>query len=1835
MAEVPQAELKRLTMEEEYSTKNPLVPFYKPVAVPPSYYDDIYPSHRDGSGKYFLRIGDFQSFIPPLFINVTNNSPTQRIPVIRQKESTNIKSGYSKREINITLWFNDLEQINGTPVDGPDNKTYYMDGLRPLLAQFKRAPFTPIVNEFLNEIYGIYAVTLLSITVNTIPEFPGCIQATLVMKEFNAQPFTGMPTPAFDRIYCWPIFRWYYQQMILDDETTYARTRLPKISTKNLAGQIRFKILPENILAEPSKDERYTYMDHDYIWMEELPMHYDDFIINSINIGVGNIVTDLQLAYYRTPTHQYLGSLDTMIELNISTQSRDVLAEFVRLEEMLEDYSRIYKEKIACGYLGVENELINMFGIETCTLQDLSIQTVDGFPGWFSIRISLLSYNKTQKDQETSDAMAPFSVLGEADSIIEKYGLTTKGSEDYKNPIIQDALIEDMISEIELYPDLELPTYSVLKDAVTKINEFRKSKGLSDIGITADDIHSPIIKKSVTVTQAAQDSTSKDRNKVIPPDGIYLNGGETSWEVPYVQDSLISKGYLSSSQKTGVYDDATATAVYKLSSDYHLIPSKQCSGEIWNAVVNMNLDPTIDYPGYNIATWGVSSGNMVTEVQKALNALGYSCDVDGSYGAGTKSAVIAFQSASGFLAADGIVGINTWGELFTRLKHLHVPEVKETKKIDAGLFVDPDFYIFYPTPVTLGIVDADDFYTSMSNVKNSNGGGMLDKAVMESINGDSNQSIDAIYQMMTETSGFGAEYGVPATNIQNGIVDVPPIELKDNYKLMFHDMYANNKRYTLCRAFPTVCFVFVDEGLRVRGTRMWSNYYAYHAVISASIVREKDNPVDVCEIVLSNIYHTLDTTQQFGPVAKKGFFEQMFLGVDKQMIEARQKTYEYMSIKAGCRLHLRMGYGSAPEMLDTVFNGMAASVDVGDVITIVGQSDGVELISPMGDTDPDDKNSIFKFGNEPSDIIRKIISARDGWEGAFHWRNTSGLLAGFSNGSKYGIEHFGYIFSQAKNNSNAGVWADVTETLGLTLKAIFGIGDEGKFSYDAIKNIYKGPPFYDRPTTDIDKQHWLHAVGSDEDFVGMYLYGKSPWDVFQTLANAASDYIATASPHQFRSTVFYGQPHWLYKYGFRYTGTTELAQRTNLDNYYELVKTYSQVHLVDSFNDIIDNGVRSSSEGVVTNVIPLYTNGETLQTDLMIYADKNIYPEYQRTAYYDTTAVQDYWGYEKFYTKVLKMKTAQRNARIMGTSYLQHSFRDMYKGEILILGDSSIKPHDIIFLTDMYAKVFGPVSVGKVVHEISIETGFTTSIKPDMITVNKDPGSVAFSRTLGAVQLVCYNVYTARTAIQSATSLVKAKDVFNSVNNATVESEIKTGITTGSIAVTAGAFLIGGFALPTIFIGLVAWGVLDTLCEWLITVVTGRDEHGIACIPLYHKDKPMIAGMKGYTTLIPYTSDPDTIDDSEVYGRETDKKARDALADLRNQESKAIADNQFKRKSTGIDIFNLDLQYSMPDSYYSSGDSSGGGYSGGGANARNSILIEARKIIQKCKEGKAGYRYGGTGGLENGIERWDCSAFAQHCYSTAGLSITRTTDTQYAECKANGKIFTDASQLVQGDLIFFGSESNNHHVAIFSGGEMCCEAASDGEPNDSRELTTQILEQKYTNRDAFAFGRPPALCKADTSSGSGAGGKGSGSIDGINYVESFPQSVITRYSDGGTFADGTSTSGKYDITAAAHGMPIGTKIYIPKLKGVINSDGMFTIRDTGGPFMDFDIFTTNTSISKSLTDVYVVSWGSGKVLYTFEEAIAEQKKLGQWDKFGSAYYNWESKFTTLGYKYTK
>ena len=68
-----------------------------------------------------------------------------------------------------------------------------------------------------------------------------------------------------------------------------------------------------------------------------------------------------------------------------------------------------------------------------------------------------------------------------------------------------------------------------------------------------------------------------------------------------------------------------------------------------------------------------------------------------------------------------------------------------------------------------------------------------------------------------------------------------------------------------------------------------------------------------------------------------------------------------------------------------------------------------------------------------------------------------------------------------------------------------------------------------------------------------------------------------------------------------------------------------------------------------------------------------------------------------------------------GVGELLHRMKDMYRGEILLLGNPRIKPWDIGIIIDTYNDIVGPVEIEQVVHTFSHETGFITEIKPSAV----------------------------------------------------------------------------------------------------------------------------------------------------------------------------------------------------------------------------------------------------------------------------------------------------------------------------------------------------------------------------------------------------------------------------------------------------------------------------------------------------------------------------------------
>lgn len=113
------------------------------------------------------------------------------------------------------------------------------------------------------------------------------------------------------------------------------------------------------------------------------------------------------------------------------------------------------------------------------------------------------------------------------------------------------------------------------------------------------------------------------------------------------------------------------------------------------------------------------------------------------------------------------------------------------------------------------------------------------------------------------------------------------------------------------------------------------------------------------------------------------------------------------------------------------------------------------------------------------------------------------------------------------------------------------------------------------------------------------------------------------------------------------------------------------------------------------------------------------------------------------------------------------------------------------------------------------------------------------------------------------------------------------------------------------------------------------------------------------------------------------------------------------------------------------------------------------------------------------------------------------------------------------------------------------------------------------------------------------------------YILDLGNCVVTQYYVGDA-CDTSETKGctgkelTPNKSCASHNIPVGTKIYIEALKGVINDDGVFIVEDTGGHGFDFDIYTSKENAGKVgniYTNAKILEWGNEKVTSSYTYII--------------------------------
>ncbi|WP_410593582.1 NlpC/P60 family protein [Amycolatopsis sp. lyj-23] len=126
--------------------------------------------------------------------------------------------------------------------------------------------------------------------------------------------------------------------------------------------------------------------------------------------------------------------------------------------------------------------------------------------------------------------------------------------------------------------------------------------------------------------------------------------------------------------------------------------------------------------------------------------------------------------------------------------------------------------------------------------------------------------------------------------------------------------------------------------------------------------------------------------------------------------------------------------------------------------------------------------------------------------------------------------------------------------------------------------------------------------------------------------------------------------------------------------------------------------------------------------------------------------------------------------------------------------------------------------------------------------------------------------------------------------------------------------------------------------------------------------------------------------------------------------------------------------------------------------ATNAVAVAA--INYACGQRGLPYVWGGNG-PQGGHAGFDCSGLTKAAYAAAGVTLPRTAQTQFN----TGPHVPPGQPLLPGDLVFYGTPNNIHHVGLYIGGGSMVDAPDFGQ-------VVKVQPYRYNGDDYAGATRP-------------------------------------------------------------------------------------------------------------------------------------------------------------------
>ena len=727
--------------------------------------------------------------------------------------------------------------------------------------------------------------------------------------------------------------------------------------------------------------------------------------VTGVSVSMGNNLAKLQLQMQDEPTYQHIGGKDSYINISMTVVGEKELAKIKRIFDHVNALARLEHASGVLGFMGIKNIITALCGIKYVMPSNYTVSTVPDYPHVYQVNLSLMDFDVFQQTRE------------KLSSVQQKDFIDNFSSK--RNPFLR---IKQLWGSFNAYPDLPLEVKDTNNETVGTLDPdfYFRSFEMFD-----KDIIYNISQQTKPITFGGTDAVTNESGQVA---------ATYAFLPTFVREysSLLN----SEDKKTKLKDLSTWLRSNNIDFNIFLRAFESWNKDPYDAAGGSPIPSnsgTVVLTDY-IEFIGKQDPEIANKIFSAPYQVG---DVSSSNVEAYREIELALSGEFNLPEEDEISFLPEELNAHVNIYYMPIKDPTEPSKTPAMLVS--------AFGTNFGYVDSEKggrFYLTIDGVKVQKGSKVFELAPI-TIDEHSNPALGTKNSAVAGLTPL-SDYGSPISHGDNAVPEwssgkgEPPSSVNMHWEKMLVDTQYRDVSGRMVRAFPTYMLWLIDEGGYFAGVKLFDNFYGLQSIVDFSVVSSEDLLGDTLIFRVSNLYSKLtkaSSSDIFSADSPLGGMASSGIGsiLDNTLNKARNilahmkndyvVNVENIILKPGVRVHLRGGYGSNPNSLQTLFNGTITQVEYGEIVTVTAQSDAIELGAVVNSTNKKGDSGKIDGGintglwmSEPRDLMVRLLSM-----------GTSRFREGIANASrglvfsenKFGIRHFGAMIYKPMSEAEA------------------------------------------------------------------------------------------------------------------------------------------------------------------------------------------------------------------------------------------------------------------------------------------------------------------------------------------------------------------------------------------------------------------------------------------------------------------------------------------------------------------------------------------------------------------------------------------------------------------------------------------------------------------------------------------------------------------------------------------------------------------------------------------------------------------------------------------------